>query len=650
MNIKLNKLTIENFKGVKSFEVELDGENAVIKAENGIGKTTVYDAFLWLMFGKNSEGKKDFEVRPLDSHNNAIKGLVTAVEVEIDCGGIIHIFRKEHHEKVVKKQLRGHETFCTIDEVPKKVGEYADYIAELIPEDTFKLLTDLSHFSSKLHHSERRKVLLDIAGEIGTPEGFDELLAALNGREIKEYKQVLTGQKKRHEKERDEINPRIDEKQRGLDGYAFNTDTEAITGHRDKAKEEIAELDKQRQELFDNEQERQEMITVVNKLKVRRIEREAELASDTSGMKDLLDEKVKIETALAETQQFALNAVDKVTIEKAALRTDRATKDSALARLNIIREENAAVLKVPISDNCYECGQILPTDKMNENHSKLKAKLIEIEERGEAAMAENVILKQAIATREAKVNELTELAKKAEAGLQRAKANRDTRFAVIDKLIKENKTARKPVDDDVCRKLYNEIIEVNAQIGEPVSEQLQKIDNLRTQGLENIAAYDKALARADQMKRDKIRIAELEEKEKELAQKIADIEKQLADIDGYDTAVSGMIEEAVNGKFKYVEFKLFDQLLNEGLKECCEATFNGVPYSDMSTGQQIFVGIDIINVLSDHYGVSVPMFIDHSESMTLPIEAGTQTIKLFAQKETKELIVEKEGRPVKAAV
>ena len=84
--------------------------------------------------------------------------------------------------------------------MPKKVGEFQDYITELIPEENFKLLTDLHFFNSKLHWKDRRLFLLDIAGKIETPKGFDELLAALNGRTVEEYKTVLAGQKKRHTK------------------------------------------------------------------------------------------------------------------------------------------------------------------------------------------------------------------------------------------------------------------------------------------------------------------------------------------------------------------------------------------------------------------------------------------------------------------
>jgi len=218
MKIELLNIDITNFKGLKAFKFSPDGENACITAQNGTGKTTVYDAFLWLLFGKDSLGRKDFDIRPLDANNQPINGLTLAIEAVLSIDGIAHTFRKEQTEKIVKKEIKGFETLCYIDEVPKKVGEYTDYIAEIITDETFRALTDLAYFNN-LHHTKRRALLLEFTGEIGTPAGFEELLNALNGRSIDDYKKVLAGQRDRLKKDRDEIPSRIDELQRGLPAY-----------------------------------------------------------------------------------------------------------------------------------------------------------------------------------------------------------------------------------------------------------------------------------------------------------------------------------------------------------------------------------------------------------------------------------------------
>ncbi|MDO8302887.1 MAG: hypothetical protein Q7T18_06585, partial [Sedimentisphaerales bacterium] len=96
---------------------------------------------------------------------------------------------------------------------------------------------------------------------------------------------------------------------------------------------------------------------------------------------------------------------------------------------------------------------------------------------------------------------------------------------------------------------------------------------------------------------------------------------------------------AVNGKFKYVSFKLFNRLLNGNIEPTCVAMLDGVPYQDMSYGQKIRVGIDILSVLSNHYGLHVPLVIDNSESLTYPVEFDGQTIQLRADKNVKKVTV-----------
>jgi len=635
-NIKLNQMTIQNFKGLTSFSLDLGGDNTVIKAENGVGKTTVYDAFLWLLFGKDSTGRKDFELRPLDRYNQPIKGVVLAVESELDIDGTNHVFRKEHHEKVVKGQLRGYETLCWIDEVPKKVGEYAEYIAELISEDTFKLLTDLHYFNNKMHWTERRKVLLDIAGKIGTPEGFDELLATLNGRTVEEYKKVLSEQKKRHTKERDEINPRIDEILKGLDHPAC--DTAELEKRRTELKTEIDQLKILRQELHGKETERQKKRDEFNQLTLQKIKREGELASDTSGVLSLQKEMIEISGEVSKAKELVSTAENELGIAKARMTGLNNETTSLLASLNTVREEYKTASEKSESSTCYACGQKLPADKLALNEEKRQASLNEITARGDELKRKVDENKKLVVALSDNIKLLTEVLEQSKKDVLETQTNAEKRLAEIDEAIK-NRPTTPPEQDEQWNKIVAEIAKVEKEIGAPVSEQLEAIESERTTKEFELNGLDHDLAQADRMVKDRIRITELEALEKELAQKIADIEKQLADIERYKAVQSTMITNAVNCKFKVAEFKMFNELLNGGLEETCEATYRGVPYPDMSSGQQICVGIDIVNVLSEDYGVSVPMFIDHSESMTLPIESHSQTIELYAEKGIKQLQV-----------
>jgi len=318
--ILLERLHIRNFKGIGQLEVEPTRDTRV-EGENGKGKTTILDAFLWLLFDKDSTGRTEFGIRPLDGKNQPIKGLVCMVEAVLNINGRRCVLKKEHHEKVVKDQLRGYTTLCWVDDVPKKASQYAESISGIIPEDSFRLMTYLRHFNENLSWKDRRAVLLDITGEIGTPAGFDELLSALNGRSLDDYKKVLAGQLERYKNEREEINPRIDELQRGLKGAGAPANQTDLQAQRQAIQEDIAQIDADRRALLDQEQQRQGKIDQVNALQSDRIKREAELARDTSGIKHLLDEKTKLAGMLVDKRALTTDIDGRLQVTRRGLLT-----------------------------------------------------------------------------------------------------------------------------------------------------------------------------------------------------------------------------------------------------------------------------------------------------------------------------------------
>ena len=103
------------------------------------------------------------------------------------------------------------------------------------------------------------------------------------------------------------------------------------------------------------------------------------------------------------------------------------------------------------------------------------------------------------------------------------------------------------------------------------------------------------------------------------------------------------ISDSINQHFKKVNFKLFETLLNGGVKECCECTVGGVPFSSLNSGHRIVAGLDIISSLSELYDVYCPIFTDNSESINdfnVP-DMKSQMVFLMVS-EDKELVVSNE--------
>jgi exonuclease SbcC len=234
MRIKLQKLKITNFKGVKEFEANFDFVTSIFGA-NASGKTSVFDAFLWLFFGKNSEDKTTFEIKPLDKNNNFIKDIETEVEAIIETEG---------HEIAVKKVLRqkwvtpkastvskydGDSNTYYWNDVPIKETEFKEKIKKLVgDENLFRLITNPFYFNNDLKWQERRQILMNMAGEVSNYEVldkvvkldnkhlFDSIIAALNQKKtLAEYQAEISAKKKKIKDEMALIPSRIDEVQRG---------------------------------------------------------------------------------------------------------------------------------------------------------------------------------------------------------------------------------------------------------------------------------------------------------------------------------------------------------------------------------------------------------------------------------------------------
>lgn len=636
MRITLDRLTISNFKGLKSFEVGFT-DQTTIKGANGTGKTTVFDAFLWLLFGKDSAGRKDFEVRPLDSKNQVRPGLEVAVEAAISFDGETHILRKEQHEKKVKGII-GYETECYIDEVPKKVGEYAEWIAERVPEDTFKTLTDLHYFNEKLHWKERRAILLSIAGPVGTPKGFDALLAALNGRSIEDYRKVIQGQRVQLVKDRDEIGPRIDEIQRAQKEYV-GVNEKDLNAQRTRLMLKKQTLDADLKTILDSEQARQTLIDQKNALRQKQSAREAELANDTTGVSHLLKEKQELDIAVSNAQQAVILAKGTLANHERIVELARQDRDRLISARDALRIKYTEANEVKAVGTCYACGQKLPADKLAEAEKREKEAIAKVKK-------DLVTARDAAREATAKVEELEKLTaehkesvSKADIKLDEARQYQAERLIVIDPQIKGQKKVD-PKDDTAWKNLQTEIEALDKQIGGPTGGKMAEIRTQVNQVESEIEVVNRSLAQADRNKKDVERVKELSEQEKDLSKRIALVDQQIDDIGKYQKAESELIEGAVNHLFRYVRFKLFNYLLNGSIEPCCEAMLDGVPYSDCSYGQKIRMGMDINNILSKHYDLSVPMFLDNSESLTYPIETGAQVICLCADSNVTELTTE----------
>ncbi|HHW94431.1 MAG TPA: AAA family ATPase, partial [Mogibacterium sp.] len=202
--MKIKSLILRNFKGIRNFELNTDGKDVSIMGDNASGKTSLFDSFTWLLFGKDSLNRADFEIKTLKPDGKPEHGLEHSVEaiLQLEDGSQIAL-KKVFREKWTKKKgsatatFTGHTTDYFIDGVPVQKKEYDARIAEIADENIFRLLTDPRYFNEIMHWTDRRKLLLEVCGDVSDQEvvssnnGLSRLAEILGKRTIEQHRKVI---------------------------------------------------------------------------------------------------------------------------------------------------------------------------------------------------------------------------------------------------------------------------------------------------------------------------------------------------------------------------------------------------------------------------------------------------------------------------
>lgn len=637
-HIRIKRLALENFKCHKSLTLDFNGGNASIYGDNATGKTSVYDALTWLLFSKDSKGngEKNIEIKPLNATGEVNDHLAeTAVEVVLLVDGEEVSLRRTYKEVWTTKRGSGEATYdgntseYYIDGVPVKKYAFSEKVDELVSEDTFRMLTSVSHFADGISWQDRREVLFRVAGVMddaqimATDERFSPLLAGVGKHSLEDYKKKLLAEKRGFVGAKTEIPARISECQKTIEdvqGLDFN-----------KARAEVEMLNAKRDSLTT------ELLAI-----------EHDTASEKKRMK-ICEAKLALDTLEAENRQYRANQkanapdIAGMRSRLTVLQHQHTTKSKLLAN----DEEYLASLDNSIAaarnrwievngevfadSSCPTCGQALPAAQLKDATDKFEAqkakRLREIEQTANAQ-------KEAKAATVARINSAN--AELAELEIEIAKAAGDLSAAennIIAVVDMEGYDERKNRAESRIRALETELADI-AQNTAAVRGELQK-QIYAAKG--DITALNAIISKESLLEYSRKRVAELQEDARNAAACLEAIEKQLYLLDEYSRYKTQFVEDSINSLFRIARFRLFREQANGGIEDRCDVVFNGVPYINLNSGAKINVGVDIINTLSTAYGVSVPLFVDNAESVTKLETSTTQIIRLVVSENDKEL-------------
>lgn len=647
-NIRLLKLSLLNFKGIKDFTLHAEGANMSIFGDNATGKTSIADAFIWLLFDKDTQNKKEFGIKTL-VEGKEVHNLEHTVEATFSVDSETLTLKKVYKEKWTKKrgevtaEFTGHVTDHYVDEVPVSKREYADKVNSLIDENIFKLLTSPTYFNEQVKWQDRRKTLLEICGDIDEKEVFasdkklHKLPDILKGKQVEDYKKIIVQKRKKINDELQMIPVRISEVSNSL------AELESTPAELNKKLEAINSQIEETEEIIRNIKNGQALQDKKNDLK--NLEHEISTYKRDFGY-EAQDRLNRLRVKRQEIDGNVSVNNSQFRIKESEIREINRRIEFLIHRMDDLRGhythiENTA-FEGHSATTCPACKQELPSEEVARVHAealaqfneKKSAKLAGIQVEGKAFKAEKQKLEGRIDTLK---QELIELGEKLD-GHQKEHEKVDA------EILKAQKATPAIEDDAKYKELMAKAAELKQSISDTQNSVLDSLESVQEELMNQKGAksdIESKLAAHRQAERSQQRIAELEEQQATLAKEYEELELHLHLTEEFTRAKVNLLEEKINDKFKFARFKLFNTQINGGLEETCETIFDGVPYgAGLNNAARINVGIDIINTLTEYYGIRAPIFIDNAESVTRLIDSDSQIVSLVVSEPDKELRVE----------
>lgn len=646
--MKLLRLTLDNFKGTKHFSLDLpEGCSAAVYGENGTGKTTLADAWCWLLFGVDSKGQSDSKNGGFQVSTKGTSGLDYSVSAVIEVDGHTHTLRRVYREEFSRKngesekgQAKNHTDYYLDDTPLKTKKQYDAFIDTLFPSrEIGRALTIPSYFPRELEPGSRRELLLKLfSPEITEDSVMDRHPELARLRTYKGYKTV--------EQYRDWAKAQR---------TAVNKELDSIPGRIDEA----------------NLAKREEIPTPEDDAVFQRLQAEkAKLAMKISAIRsgsaqmDAIRRKSETEALLSERRAAYmgkfLHANDALNADAQALRKEISDKERAVFLLKRKKEERILFMEGirkeidhlgekwqewqgkrfdESSTVCPTCGQSLPPEQIQEAREKFNLTRSEtirqIEEQGtqlrERLKRDSAAVKEEQKTITAAEQELAEL---------QEKLDKLAAAIVTPPPFEETEDFRKLTKEIEGLRQEEAILKVSAE--KQIAPLLEKEETIQ-QRLDELA---RKRLNVEMNRQQEQRIRDLLAKQKELNLQLTTLDDGLTLADQFIRLRAMDLEEDINSHFEVVRWKLFDMQVNGGVKTCCEAMAdndNGifVEYgSNLNDGRRIQAGVDIINAITKATGVTAPIWIDGAGELTKKLNTQSQCVRLYASEADKVLRVE----------
>ena len=638
--MKILRLELENFRGIKNLAIDFDGKDTDIFGANGTGKTTVANAICWLLIDRPATEEPDFDPKTTGAH-----GIhhVATIEIETDRGGRIAL-TKDYYEKWTRKrgaaesEFTGNTTDYFLDGVRAKKKDYTAAVERACGTslDNLKMLMVLGYFADTMSTDDKRKILFEMAGDFTDADIFaqNESLQALapylvmpgsSGKSyaIEQWQKIAKEQRQKLNKDLELLPTRIDEAAKGIPEEI--ADEAALQTELRRLEREKAAAEEERRTLLTEDGKKDAARTAVAALRVEM--ENARAAYIKEGVEKNRDIHAAIDKLSSEKRLLA----EEVDTIKRKVRDAKAQKERMKNLRTSLMEEYAAAQAEQWDagkETCPTCGQTLPTEKVQELRAafnKRKAQQKEsINRRGqECSKAKIQEMEETIAAQAAN------LAEKEAALADMAERLQNLQGSLV---------VQPPFEATKEYTLFSQRLEElqdSGRINDSAQDETVRYYDAKVQEIQKaIAATNLRIAEAKTAAESKKRVADLEASLKDTAARLEHIEHGIHLAEEFIRTKARMVTDSINGHFRMVRFILFREQINGGLKEICEPTLENragewVEYRSANYAAQVNAKLDIIGALSKHYGVTLPILMDQAESVTAPLETDGQLIRLI---------------------
>lgn len=639
--ITLKKLTLQDWRAQNKV-VEFT-DNTEIRGYNKSGKSSVYNAFLWLLTGCDDMDRSNynlFDSTIVQTHDTSkiasVEGVfeIDGVEYTLKRTAEIGWTRKKGRDEWERKGSDNYKFY--IDHIERNAGDYKKTIEDLFaPIDKLKIMLNLQYFL-KLDWKDMRRNLQDMVGEINMDDFKGDYSDILN--DLRKYspEEVKVSYKARIKPLKENVGKHGDDGKLGIEISTLQSnlpkieDLTEVQQEIDDAKSQIEMIDKQ---LLGSSESLQKFIDKRNEelAKISKLQEEYNKAQSVY-LSNFNDEVEKIQKEIRDVDSYNAD-VDKQN-EKAL--SDKENEKKELEDMNdllaglqkrheeLTEQNKECKARVFTGEKCAYCGQELPEDKLEEARKRFN----EQKEKDHAyIVAQGKANKEYIERALKGIENLkTVIYKPLELKDKKSKDDLEDKLDDLRKsFVPYNKTTEGAAKLSV-------IEEKRANLTIIPSQDNAALLNMKKSLMQDIETLSKKLGLKDEYDKQMEVIKRKQKELKDSAVELAKLEGMLSKVNVYEREKASIISDRVNGKFDYIQVEMKEVNKSGELVDTCKILdADGVSASSTNFASQVRCGIDISTAFCKFYGINLPIFIDFAESICEDNYPDTdrQTIKLI---------------------